>query len=161
MARYCRGAGRTAIAVDGNQLFTLTPLWRLLTLEVDPGIVSQSSLFFLLEGSVSFLLSWLPYPKIVYSDMAQALTFCNLLKNLDSEEDISECPLQMSALPSRQPSAEYRPEKWSFVHTVFSTEKCEFSSTSCIPLGLVPNQSRGKGTARIDPSTGNLKNFGF
>ena len=43
--------------------------------------------------------------------MARALTFCDLLKNLDYEEDISECPLQMSALPSRQPSAEYRPEK--------------------------------------------------
>ena len=45
------------LLMQGNQLITLLPLWRLLTLEVDPRIVTQSSLFFLLEGSVSFLLS--------------------------------------------------------------------------------------------------------
>ena len=45
------------LLMQGNQLITLVPLWRLLTLEVDPRIVTQSSLFFLLEGSVSFLLS--------------------------------------------------------------------------------------------------------
>ena len=45
------------LLMQGSQLITLVPLWRLLTLEVDPRIVTQSSLFFLLEGSVSFLLS--------------------------------------------------------------------------------------------------------
>ena len=45
------------LLMQGKQLITLVPLWRLLTLEVDPRIVTQSSLFFLLEGSVSFLLS--------------------------------------------------------------------------------------------------------
>ena len=43
MARYCRGAGRTAIAVEqGHQLIGLVPLRRLITFPVDPGTVAQS-----------------------------------------------------------------------------------------------------------------------
>ena len=99
------------LLMQDNQLIGLVHLWRLMTFPVDPGIVSQSFLFSLGEGSVSFLWSWLSYQKIVYSDIVQVLIFCDLSKNLNSEEDISECLLQVSVPPSRKPSAEYLPKK--------------------------------------------------
>ena len=39
------------------------------------------------------------------------MVLCDLSENLDSEEDISECPLQVSAPPLRKPLAEYLPEE--------------------------------------------------
>ena len=61
--------------------------------------------------------------------MVRVLIFCDLSENLDSEEDILECPLQVSAPALRKPLAEYRPEKSSVVHTVFLAEKRELSPT--------------------------------
>ena len=40
-----------------NAVEGLVPLWRLMTSPGDPGTVVQSSLFSIVEGSVSFLLS--------------------------------------------------------------------------------------------------------
>ena len=45
------------LLMQGDQLIGLVPLWRLMTSPVDPGTVSQSSLFSLVEESVAFLLS--------------------------------------------------------------------------------------------------------
>ena len=99
------------LLMQGNQLIGIVPLWRLITSPADPGTVVQSSLFSLVEGSVSFLLSWLSYPKIIYSDMVRVLIFCVLSENLDSKEDISECFLQVSVPHLRKPLAEYHLEK--------------------------------------------------
>ena len=65
--RYFSGAGRTAIVIDARQPIN----WLSSLMEADDFHIRspQSSLLSLGEGSVSFLLSWLPYPKIVYSDM--------------------------------------------------------------------------------------------
>ena len=53
------------LLMQADQLIGLVPWLRLMTSPVDPDIVSQSSLFSLGKGSVSLLLSSLPYPKIV------------------------------------------------------------------------------------------------
>ena len=143
---FTRGAGRTAIAVDAKRWFNWhsSLLWRLMTSSVDLSTVAQSSFFSLVERSVSSLMIWFQYPKIVYSDMVQVLNFYDLSENLDSERNVSEFPLEVSVPPLRKPLAEYRPEKWSVVHTILSTDKWEFSSTLWKSLGLVPDRSRGK-----------------
>ena len=43
--------------------------------------------------------------------MVRVLIFCDLSENLDSEEDILECSLQLPVPPFRKPLAESRPEK--------------------------------------------------
>ena len=66
------------LLMQGDQLIGLVPSWRLMNFPVDSGTVAQSSLFCLMEGSVSFLLRWFSYPKIVYSDMVRVLMFSGI-----------------------------------------------------------------------------------
>ena len=82
-----------------------------MTSSVDLSTVAQSSFFSLVERSVSSLMIWFQYQKIVYSDMVRVLIFYDLSENLDSEINISEFRLEVSVPPLRKPLAEYRPEK--------------------------------------------------
>ena len=167
--RYCRGAGRTAIAVDARRPIN----WLSSLMEADDfhSRSSQSSLLSLGEGSVSFLLSWLPYPKIVYFDMVRVLIFCDLSKNPDSEEDISNVQNRPQGciffsptkfkIPFDEAISSISSRKIISLTYSFLNRERELSSTLWISLGLVPNQSRGKGTGRTDPFIWNLKTLGI
>ena len=76
---------------------------------VNPGIISQFSLFFSCERVSVISTELTSIPKNCIFWHGSNTDFLRFIEK--PEEDISECPLQVSASPSRKPAAEYGPEK--------------------------------------------------